>query len=349
MVDKLLKLLLLVSPIAFTSGIKPEKFEVMFFHFGVIALFMTSLLDIPKRDNIPITREIVLFLFLCITSTAIHSFQMFSIGTLLNLFLSCFALNLIYKYMGKPKQYYKYITIAAIINIIVYLLQRYYFNFLPFIPANGAINANGGILGTNSRLANYLAIITPTSFSYLWFLIPIVSILLHQIPAIGIFMMVLGVKLCHRIKTEGDITYKVIGGLAFLSAMVFFWCYGKYIHQELNVRLFFIWQPMISEICKAPLIGHGLGSYYAQVGTDPFNTYLAFTYDVGILGLTLIGYTLYRIRKYFDLSIASLSLIAVLSVSMIDYAIEIPRLWLTIIFIIAAFFIKQEETKNASN
>ena len=101
--------------------------------------------------------------------------------------------------------------------------------------------------------------------------------------------------------------------------------------------------PTIKEIFKLPLIGHGLGAYYHNIGNDPFNSILSFTYDVGMLGLVLIGYGLWQIRKYFDWSIESLSLIAVIMASMIDYPLEIPRLWPTIAFIIAAFFIKNKE------
>jgi len=307
---------------------------MMFFHFGVIALFATSLLDIPKRDNIPIAKEIVLFLGLCIFSTAIHTFQMFSVGALLNLFFSCIALNLIYRYMSDPKSYYKYITLAAGINIGIYLLQRYYFNFLP-------IDAGGGIFGTTCRMANYLAVIAPMLSLLFLFIIPIISIMLNQFTAVGVVAMLYGVKLWKI--TVRDIRFNISAiFLLALSILGVIW-YKSHFISGIKSRLFDVWKPMIMEICRAPFIGHGLGAYYSQVGTDPFNTYLAFVYDVGVLGAVLIGYTLYNIRKYFNLSIPSLSLIAVLAVSMIDYPIEIPRLWFTIIFIIAAFFIKEKE------
>lgn len=346
MVDKLLKFLLLISPLAFTAGIQPDKFELMFFHFGAIALFMASLLDIPKRDNIPIAKEIVLFFGLCIFSTAIHSFQMFSMGELFNLFFSCITLNLIYRYMSNPKTYYKYITWAVGINIGIYLLQKYYFNFLPFKDLG---EVNGGVFGTTCRMANYLAITAPIIITPLLFIIPVISIILNQFPAIGVVAMLFIIKQTTKKDYYGSHIFKLVIA-AIVSGIIGFLIYFRgHILTSIKSRIFDSGKMQIAEICKAPFIGHGLGAYYSQVGNDPFNTYLAFVYDVGILGLVLIGYVLYNIRKYFDLSIPSLSLITLLVVSTIEYPIEIPRLWFTILFIIAAFFIKEKEPENASS
>jgi hypothetical protein len=342
MVDKFIKFMLLVSPLAYTTGIKPETFETMFFHFGVIGLFMASLLDTPKRENIPIAKEIVLFLSLCLVSAAVHTFPIFSLGAIFNLFIFCISLNIIHRYMSEPQKYYKYITWAVGINILIYLVQRYWFNFLPFEP----LYALGGIFGVTPRLANYLAITTPMLPFAAWFIIPIISLIIAQIPAIVVVFGLFGVKLFKKCATMKF--YKTTVLVLTSVFGIFIWKLTGHISISISRRITEIWKPMIIEICKMPFIGHGIGSYYSQVGTDPFNTYLAFIYDVGILGLVLIGYTLYRIRKYFSLEINSIAVIVLLGVSVIDYAVEIPRLWFTISFIVAAFFIKKE-CANVSN
>ena len=342
MVDKIFKLLLLLSPIVFTTGILIDKFSVMFFHFGVIGLFMASLLDSPKRKPIPIKREIVLFLALCFFNIAIHSFKIPSIGIFINLFLFCLSLNIVYQHMKEPKEYYKYIIIAAGINIFVYLAQRFYFNFLPFAPivkVQGVIEW-GGILGTAPNMANYLAVITPIIFSTLWILIPIMVILLNQFIPIIIFMLMA----IERFRFSKRLLV-YISGILFL---LFLGIFHKHIIESIDLRLFRVYKPVITEIFKAPFIGHGLGVCYIQFGTTVFNSFLPFIYDVGFSALVWLGYTFYKAKSFFNWSIPSLSMVALLVTSNLDSPIEIPRLWFTIIFIIAAFFFPKEEIPCSS-
>jgi hypothetical protein len=50
MVNKLLKILLLFSPIAYGVGIPLEKFDLIFFYLAVLSLFISSLWDKPRRE-----------------------------------------------------------------------------------------------------------------------------------------------------------------------------------------------------------------------------------------------------------------------------------------------------------
>jgi hypothetical protein len=341
MVDKLFKLLLLISPIAFTSGIALDRFEIVFFHFGVIGLFMASLLDTPKRKSIPVAKEIVLFLALCFFNIAIHSFQFYSIGLFLNIFLFCLALNIVYQHMKEPKEYYKYIIIAAFINIVAYLGQRFYFNFLPFAPTVKVIGVIewGGIFGTAPNMANYLAIITPIIFSTFWFAIPVMAVLLNQLlPAVVLAGMVVWKVRKSKIR---DILYVIVGVLS-IGFIIF---YHKHILESIDLRLFRVYKPVIAEVFKTPFVGHGLGTCYIQFGTVVFNSFLPFIYDVGMLGLVLLGYIAYKIKGYLTLGIGTLSILTLILVSMLDSPIEDIRLWFTIIFIIASFFYPKEETQ----
>jgi hypothetical protein len=341
MFDKILKLILLISPLAYSTGISIVKFEILFFHFSVLLLFLSSLLSNPVRDNLILSKGIVLFLCFCIFNTAIHTFQSFSVGTLINLFLFCIALNLIHKYMGKPREYYKFIGIAVVINISVYLLQRYWFNFLPFTSPH-----LGGLFGSAPRLGNYLAIVTPIVFSHLWFIIPIIAVMAGSLNPIGIFTIMIVRKIMQRIKPMLFQIYLYVILMFFVILFILVLREKILVSIMFRINSFII--PTITEIFKLPLIGHGLGAYYNNIGNDPYNSIISFTHDVGVLGLALIGYGLWKIRKYFDLSIESLSLIAVILASMIDYSLEIPRLWPTIAFILASFFIKDKEVANVS-
>lgn len=340
MVDIALKLILLLSPLAYSFGISLIRFEIIFFHFSVLILFMASLLDTPKRDNLIISKGIVSFLSLCILSTALHTFQAFSIANLTNLFLFCIALNIIYRYMKQPRDYYKYIGIAVLINILVYLAQRYWFNFLPFTSPH-----LGGIFGSAPRLGNYLAIVTPIVFVHLWFIIPVIAVMAGSLNPMGIFIIMVIRKI--RKSTIGKVRIFFYLLLLLFGALFTYLLWEKIVVSILFRINSFI-TPTVTEIFKLPLIGHGLGAYYNNIGNDPYNLIISFTYDVGFLGIALIGYGFWKVREYFSWNIESLSLIGLILASMIDYPLEIPRLWPTIAFIIAAFFIKNKEVSNAS-
>jgi hypothetical protein len=103
---------------------------------------------------------------------------------------------------------------------------------------------------------------------------------------------------------------------------------------------------IVIESAKIPFIGHGLGSYYQKFGIDSFNLLLLVWYDLGIFGLAVLGYAIWEVRKLFKLNVATMSIVAVLLVSMFDYVIEIPRLWFTLMFIVAAFLIQKKEVDN---
>ncbi len=341
MVDKLLKFLLLISPIAYTSGINPEKLELIFFHLGVMGLFIASLYDFPKKAN-AIPKGVIGILGACILNVAIHSFQIPSLGVLLNVFLFFIGLNIASQYMEKPESYYKYIAIAAIINCAVWLIQTYLINFLPF-SSNiiGVRPENGGLFGVTPRLFNYFSIIIPILFSVspLFLLIPLLSVIGNQYTPI----VTTGMTLLSVVKTKKS-------KAALLSSVAIFGIFFfNHIYKSFQVRHKDIFPQVIIGAAQIPFIGHGLGAYYKTFGSDSFNIILLLGYDLGVLGIMALGYAIWELRKLFKLNVATISLLAVLAVSMIDYVIEIPRLWFTLMFIIAAFITQKKVGEYASN
>jgi len=337
MFDKVLKLLLLISPIAYTIGIKPEKFELMFFHIGIMVLFIASLLSMPRKIGLVIPKGIVLMFALCVLSVAIHSFQTQSLGVLINVFFFFIGLNLVCNYMGEVNQFYKYIAWAAGINCAVWLVQRYCINFIPFgVPAGDSLALSGGIFGTTPRLFNYLAIITPIllSISPLFFIIPILSIIGKQFAPV----VTTGLYLLSMAKTLSRKIVFIVGSVALLVL------FHKHIFEAFRVRIHDIFPQVIIGIGQIPFIGHGLGAYYHTLGADSFNLFLLLGYDLGVIGMFALGYAIWKARKLFKINVATMSMVSVLVVSMFDYVIEIPRLWFTLMFIISSFITQEEKS-----
>lgn len=295
----------------------------MFFHLGMIVLFLASLLDTPKRSKV-IPYGIIGILLLCFVNVAIHSFQLSSIGVLINIFLFYIGLNIVSCHMGEPKQYYKYIAWAVGINCFVWLLQRYLVPGILF----PTYNISGGIFGTTPRLFNYLAIVLPIvcSVSPLFFGIVLLSAIGVQHPPI----VTAAIVLWSRFKWGFRI---ILTGAIILFCLYF----SGHIFGSIKIRLMSIFPPAISGAFQFPLIGHGLGAYYNAFGSDSFNILILLAYDLGFLGVAMLGYAIWELRKLFRLNVITLSVVSTFVVMMFDHVIEIPRLWFTLMFIIAAF------------
>ncbi len=160
MVDKILKLLLLLSPICYTTNISLQVFDLIFFRLGIMLLFCASLFDKPKRD-INLALPIFSILGLCIYNLFIHGFNQIILTYTFNVFLFLLAINIIVNYASNPKEFYKWIKYAAAINIVVFLIQELGYN--PII--NTSIDT-GGIMGNAPRLAAYLSIFAFILFYY---------------------------------------------------------------------------------------------------------------------------------------------------------------------------------------
>ena len=332
MVNKIFKLLLLISPIAYTTGMKPEKFELIFFHFGVMALYIASLFDIPKRTrSIPI--GVTAILSLCVVSTIIHSFQMASLGVLLNLFIFYIGLGIVINHLDGHKSYYKYISWAVIINCAVWLIQNYIINFLPFVTYE-----SGSFFGSAPRLFSYLSILIPILYSVtpLFLFIPLLAIIGKEYSSILISAMVL-FGTFKSIKIKG----LIISGLGLFSII-----FLKNIIKSFDLRFKEVFPPAIMEAAKTPFIGHGLGAYYNQMGSDSFNILLLIWYDLGLIGVIVVGYAIWELRKLFKLNVATMSIVAILAVSMFDGVLEIPRIWFTLIFMVCVFLLQKENGEN---
>lgn len=345
MVDKLLKLLLLLSPIAYTTGISLGLFDVVFFRLGMIALFCASLFDKPKR-NIKLALPIALILGLCVFNLFTHGFNQVIFSYTFNMFLALLGLSIIVNYASPLKEFSKWIVGAILINIFVFIMQKFGFN-----PILNSSIENGGIMGNAPRLAGYLTITLPILFSFsLWFipLIFLLSLILKEYVLLGVGIVYLFMKFKNRVIRLSLIGISVSGIILLHNEII---C-------SLITTRWILWKPTLEMIFNHPLNGFGLGLF--QNLSNQFinskgyqvdyamNSYLEFILGAGLTGLVLIVLGIRKFIKSFDFSIEAFGVLALLFLACLEYPLEIPRLWITIIFIIGMFIIKKGKVQDVA-
>lgn len=326
-----------MSPIAYTTGISLTLFDVMFFRLGSIALFCASLFDKPKR-NINLAIPIALIMGLCLFNLFTHSFNQIIFSYTVNMFLVLLSLSIIVNYASPLKEFSKWILGATLINIFVSIIQKFGFN--PFFSHNPE---EGGLMGNAPRLVDYLTIVSPILLTYSLAFIPLllmVSLILKEYVLLLIVLGWIFIRFNNKIIRTIIVGVSVIGVTSLYHQLIFSLVHTRWI----------IWKPTLEAIFNHPLNGYGLGLFsilstqlinLGRYQVDyAMNSYLEFIFGAGLLGLILIGLGIKKFVKHFDLSIESLSMMAFLILALIEYPLEIPKLWFTIIAIIGFFIIK---------
>jgi len=333
MVDKILKFLLLVSPIAFIAKMPLKHFESMFFYVGVILLFVASLYDTKIRE-MPGKKFIPLLAGCCLVNILLHSFRIEVVCRSLDIILAVITTGIIVQYCKKPKECYKYIVIAGCLNIAMFALQR--IGFTTQLVPPGAIVQAGGFMGNGPRLMTYLAIILPYMLNagVIFFALCIIaSIFGTEYSLLGIAVLILIIKKKRIFWIIG-----LVGGLVICL-----------IFKDKLIGSFFvrfdIWKNQFAGFIAQPLSGYGLNvSPFGQVaksGVDmaTWNSYLTFIFGIGILGILPIIAVFKKFIKNFSISVECIGILALILLSMIEYPLEIVRLWITISAMVGFYLI----------
>lgn len=337
MIDKLVKFLLLISPIAYGVNINLNKFSMRFFQIGVMALFAISLLDEPKRSIKFLAKPIILLIGILILNSFWHFFQPLDTRNIEDLFFGILAITIIVKYLTDVKSCYKYIYWALGINFVVMLLQK-----IGYAPAVGFscfgsyVRCEGGFFGFSGELAMYATIVG--AFIPILAFIPIAiwGLLCHETT----ILIPIGILAFNKIKNK-----YLAGGIIASSMLILY----KSIWASILFRWEHSWKWAIDMICKQPLLGYGLGAYTLLTGRESFCSYVPFIFGLGALGAFWLGYIIKLNWKNFDKNKESMAVISLLLLCLVEYPFEVARLWFTIIFVISIWLIKQEVVKNESN
>ena len=340
MVDAIFKLLLLFSPIAYSVGISLNKFDLRFFEIGTIALYAASLFDIPKRQLGNIRIYIVLLLGLLIANSLMHKFQPLDIRAVECMFFGILAFVITVVYLKDHASCYKYIFWALGINIAVLLFQHIgYSPMISNVRIGHDIQCEGGMIGSISLFGTYLALIMPYLPIIVMSILALIFGLLVHHNQLCVFIP-LTIAIC--LKAKNRLQRALLCVACFATLCVF---HGKIIDSIL-IR-WKIWQPTLDMFFEKPLMGWGFGTYYLWVGSESFSAYLPFIYGVGLLGLVWLGFLAKNFKNNFKPNKETLAVLSLACLGLIEYPFDIPRLWFTIIAVLAFYAIKQKELGNA--
>ena len=337
MTTKALKAMLFLSPICYTTGISLEKFDLIFFHLSVFALFIASIFDKKKRDCD--LRIFGIILGFAIVQLFWHEFNPIVINATMNLFMAIFALKIIVEYLDDVDSCYSPMLAAGFINIIVLIVQMFGFDPIIMNPDGEP----GGIMGNAPRLGNYLAIIIPFALvrsKAIFTLFLLAGICLKELMVVVIAILLLFVNF--------PVSRKLFI-LSILGTIGFIFCLKDSIAHSFYIR-WIVWEPTIRQIFQSPLQGHGLGMFpyvsdqfvesVKHVETS-FSSLLQLIFGMGFISVFWIIYTIKKLKDKIQMNAETMGILSVLILSLFEYPFQISRLWLTIIAIIAFFIIKQ--------
>lgn len=317
-----LRILLVLSPICYLSGVPLAVFDTQFFYIGTAALFVASLFDKPIR-KMP-TWEIATLIGICLFNLFMNGLNPRVFNSFINILFACVAFRIVVTYCDL-KDWYKYAVIGVVLNLLIVILES-----AGICHVFGGTEEPGGLMGNAPRLMSYLTIMLPIMP---WFLIPICvlfAIILKEYTLLAVASFVLWTK------------DKVFG--LFLLLAGFF-------HEEiltsfsLRVKM---WGEVLTPFLTRPMLGYGLGvNPYGPDTTGRvgefflFNDYLSFITGVGVLGAVWLFFVVGGLLRRMGKDRESLCLMGLLILSTVEYPFCIERLWFTIITIIAAFTIRR--------
>lgn len=356
MVDIVLKILLLLSPIAYGTNVSLNRFDLIFFYLATLSLITASLFDTPARTFKNIKIPLGAFLILIFINIWWSSFNQIVLANVLNIMFAAVSLMIIIMYAKEPKRYFKYIVYAGLINVVVFLFQKMGFN--PILNGDLYKGEEGGIMGNAPRLVSYLTLAFP--FVPIWCkgIFLVVALIVKEFTLIGLAWLMAIVFCIKNIKRKYFNVFLIsliviaLGGIAK---------YFSNIYQSFYLR-WTIWKPTIELIFKRPFLGYGFGIYpevasqftklifVGQPTNCAFSSVLQFTFEIGLLGIVWIGFIIKYYKKYFSFNLMSKEewgMVALLMLSLVEYPFQIPRLWITMIAIVGFFIIKI--TKEAEN
>lgn len=342
MLDKTLKIILLLSSVVYMNGRTLDSFDVLFFHAAF--LFLLFLFPVPKNSKTVLS----FFLVPLLGITALQGFQQVPMICLMNLAAGFYVINLMIQSV-EYKTYSNIFILAIFINLGLVLLS----SFDIFQVIENPKGEPGGMFGNTPRLCYFLAITLPFIFErFKWTLsLYFIAGILFKEVYLSIFALMIFVKDFRKY-----VTLRTFILLAIAGMLCFFVIFKAQLIQSVSIR-WLIWEPTLNQIFVQPLFGYGLGMFKylsdqfihipSSQADNAFSSFIQFFFACGFAGLIGLGYICREMFRGVKLNAPTLSLIFLLVLSIFEYPFEVPKLWLTLCFIIAVFI--KENMKGATD
>jgi hypothetical protein len=350
MFDKILSLILFISPLFYVNGISIDLADLKAFPIYFSFLLAASVIDSPKR-NIQ-WKYFSFFILACFTNLFLSSFNVYVLSAYVNLMLALGFIALVATHCDNFKMCLKWIFYAGIANCIVFFLQ--WLGFSPIIQ--NPQGEWGGIIGNAPRFGIYLSLLLPLAFfnkRYWEFAIFVLAGVLAKE-----FFVILIALFCLFIVAKKQWKYGLAGFILLVLILA-----RQELLSSLSIR-WVVWKPTIEAIFSNPIRGFGLGtfSFFSDQFIKPTlphylelnhaeNTYssmLQFIFGMGLGGIILIYYSIQYFIKTFKPNSIYYTIFALILLSTVEYPFEIIKLWPLICFILSMFIILQNtEGENA--
>lgn len=329
MIDKIFKIILLFTPIAYCVGVPFYRFELLYFQIASMVLVVSALYDTQKRE-FNLKKLLTLFLGICFFSVITNKFNLRSVSALINVFLGCLDIYIITIHVENIKKCFKWLLVGVIINSLICTGQ---FNGIhSFVDPSMIGSEFGGIVGNSPRFATMLTVCVGFVNPLLLPVLAISGFMLTECIVTFASLIVFTVKLISTNLLGYKVKY-LIASLLALGLLIFIYlCKNKIIFNPCYGVRFDLWKTMLTNLAQRPLIGYGLGNF--EVADFGFSSFFQWIYGVGVLGFGFIFICIKRMKLY---------LLPILLLCLVEYPFEIPRLWMVLVFAISYYAIDQKE------
>lgn len=306
-------------------------------------MLLLFLFPFPKNSKAVLS----IFLVFLLGTTALQGFQQVPMISMMNLAVGFYIINLMIQSV-EYETYSNVFILAILINLALVLLSH----FSIFQIIENPKGEPGGMFGNAPRLCYFLALTMPFVFKRFKRTLPLYFIagILFKEVYLSIFALMIFAKDFRKYVTPRTFTLIAITGMMFFVAI-----FKAQLIQSVNIR-WLVWEPTLSQVFVQPTFGYGLGMFKylseqfvisSSQADNAFSSFIQFFFACGFAGLIGLGCILQKMLKGVKLNAPALSLIFLLALSIFEYPFEVPKLWLTICFIIAVFI--KENMKGATD
>lgn len=328
----LIKAILFISPLAYMTGRTLPNFDLVLFHISFCVIFVVS----QFQQKIAFNKNFVFLLLACLASVAMNGFQNISVFAAVNLFICFYVISVFACNDGDVSKIFLWVSIISV--LISFLAMM---GFHPIV--DNPKGEPGAMFGNAPRLCYYLAITMPFVVKRFRITLPIYFLL-------GIFFKEIYLTIFASVLFSRNfrkyVSPRFFFPLIVLFFVIFIGVFHVQINQSLNIR-WLVWEPTITKIFAHPMFGCGLDTFRylsnqfinipGSEADNAFSSFLQFMFSCGFIG---VGAFLYTVKMYFQdvkFTTAAMSLIFLGLLSIFEYPFEVPKLWLTICFILAVY------------